>query len=98
LAGREGDATLIADGKQHYVSYCQACHGPGGEGNKLFGAPDLTNEIWLYGNSLARIENVVAKGRNGVMPAFGQKLGEDKVRILAAYVISLSAKGDASTK
>ena len=89
LAGRDVDAEVSANGKVHFDSFCAACHGPTGTGSILFGAPDLTNETWLYGNSKGRIRHVIKNGRSGVMPSFKEKLGEDKVHILAAYVKSL---------
>ncbi len=89
LSGREVDEDLATRGEIHFQTYCVACHGPEGKGQKMFGAPDLTNEIWLYGNSRARIEHVIRKGRNGVMPSFKDKLGDDRIHILAAYVLSL---------
>jgi cytochrome c oxidase cbb3-type subunit 3 len=91
LAGREVDEALATEGATHFNMFCVACHGPEGKGQKMFGAPDLTNEIWLYGNSRMRISHVISHGRNGVMPAFAERLGEDKVHILAGYVKSLSA-------
>lgn len=91
LAGREVDETSASLGKSRFMQFCTVCHGADGKGRTMFGAPDLTNEIWLYGNSRSRIEDVIAKGRNGVMPAFEHKLGKDRVHILAAYVKSLSA-------
>lgn len=91
MAGREGvDETLAEKGSTHFNMFCIACHGVDGKGQKIFGAPDLTNDIWLYGGSRARIEHVLRHGRNGVMPAFIHRLGEDKVRIVAAYAKSLS--------
>ena len=90
LAGREVDEELAAKGQVHFSTFCVACHGPDARGQKIFGAPDLTNEIWLYGNSRARISHVIRHGRNGVMPAFEERLGADKVHILAGYVKSLS--------
>lgn len=99
LAGREGvDAVLASKGKAHFDMFCMACHGPDGKGNKLFGAPNLTNDIWLYGNSRLRIAHVIKNGRQGVMPAFNDRLGEDKIHILAAYVKSLSADEIAASK
>ena len=71
--------------------YCVACHGPEGKGMKIFGTPDLTNEIWLYGNTRDRIAHTIRKGRNGVMPAFDERLGRDKVHLVAGYVKSLSS-------
>ncbi|XOV87179.1 MAG: cytochrome-c oxidase, cbb3-type subunit III [Pseudomonadota bacterium] len=91
LAGREVDEAQAAKGATHFQMYCAVCHGPEGKGNPLFGAPNLTNEIWLYGNSRARIEYTIRNGRNAMMPAFKDTLGEDKIRIVAAYVKSLSA-------
>ncbi len=90
LAGRDVDAELATAGAEKYGMYCAACHGPTGTGQVFLGAPDLTNEIWLYGNSRLRIEDVIRNGRNGQMPAFADRLGEDKVHILSAYVRSLS--------
>jgi cytochrome c oxidase cbb3-type subunit 3 len=58
----------------------------------MLGAPALNNEHWLYGNSRLRIEDIIHKGRNGQMPAFAERLGEDKVHLLAAYVRSLGAE------
>jgi len=92
LAGRDVDATLAAAGQARYAMYCTACHGPEGGGQPMLGAPALNNETWLYGNSRLRIEDILRHGRNGQMPAFGERLGEDKVHILAAYVLSLSVE------
>jgi len=78
---------------QSYVTYCSACHGPEGKGNTALGAPNLTDDVWLYGSSPAAVRHSIAQGRNGVMPAHRQLLGEDRSRILAAYVYSLSNGG-----
>ena len=92
LSGREADSLQVAKGRQHFNTYCIACHGSHGKGNKILGAPDLTNDIWLYGGSRVQIAQVVRRGRHGVMPAFGDRLSEDKVRILAAWVMQLEVK------
>ena len=90
LAGRDVDEALATSGATHFQLYCAACHGVEGKGNTMFGAPNLTNEIWLYGNSRNRIQHIVRNGRNGKMPAFENKLGADRVHILAGYVRSLA--------
>ncbi|HKI75178.1 MAG TPA: cytochrome-c oxidase, cbb3-type subunit III [Pseudomonadales bacterium] len=92
LSGRQVDPAVAGKGEALFKTYCVTCHGPDGKGNALFGAPNLTNEIWLYGNSKQQIEHTIKNGRNGQMPTFKNKLGEDKVHILAAYVKSLSSK------
>ncbi len=73
-----------------FVALCSACHGVDGKGNKIFGAPNLTDDIWLYGGSDDVIRDTILQGRNGMMPAHGELLGANRTKILAAYVYSLS--------
>jgi len=90
LSGRATIEDLAEKGKAKYEIFCIACHGPTGTGNTALGAPNLTDDVWLYGGSLTRISQSIAKGRNGQMPAQGEFLGEAKVHLLAAYVYGLS--------
>lgn len=90
LAGRNTDADLAALGKAKFDMFCVACHMPDGTGNQAIGAPNLTDNIWLYGGSPKAIKQSIAKGRTGSMPAHAEFLGEAKVHILAAYIYSLS--------
>ena len=89
LSGRKagvGDATA---GAAQYATYCVACHGPDGRGNLAVGAPNLADGIWLHGGSEARIRETIALGRQNNMPAQEPRLGDTRVRLLAAYVLSL---------
>jgi cytochrome c oxidase cbb3-type subunit 3 len=90
INGREAVAGQAAAGKQVFETYCVACHGADAGGNPAMGAPNLKNGIWLYGGSEEQISHTLRAGRNGVMPAFGETLSEDKIHILAAYVYGLS--------
>lgn len=94
LSGRSVDNTLAAAGKEKFAMFCAACHMPEGTGNQAIGAPDLTNNIWLYGGSPAVIKQTIAGGRSGRMPAHNEFLGEAKVHILSAYIYSLSHEND----
>jgi cytochrome c oxidase cbb3-type subunit 3 len=85
----EADAAAMS-AQPMFVALCSACHGVDGTGNPLFGAPNLTDAIWLYGSSDATVRTTITDGRSGVMPAHGELLGENKTKILAAYVKSLS--------
>jgi cytochrome c oxidase cbb3-type subunit 3 len=89
LSGRKVDESLAAKGKDRFVA-CAACHGADGKGNQLVGAPNLTDDVWLYGNSHEKVTETLNYGRNGVMPAFKNTLGEKKIHLVAAYVYSLS--------
>ncbi|EIJ36617.1 cytochrome-c oxidase, cbb3-type subunit III [Thiothrix nivea] len=91
LSGREADAAKVAQGQQLFTANgCIACHGVDGKGNQALGAPNLTDNTWLYGSSAETIKETIANGRNGQMPAHADFLGTDKVHLLAAYVYGLS--------
>lgn len=90
LSGRKHDQAKAAAGKNLYMANCVGCHGPQGKGMQALGAPNLTDNIWLHGGSRKDIYTSIAHGRKSTMPAHRKKLGEAKVRILAAYIYSLS--------
>jgi len=89
LSGRKLEAGNAAAGKQKFAELCSACHGADGRGNPLMGAPNLTDATWLHGGSLAAVRETIEKGRTGTMPAHVARLGETRVKLLAAYVLSL---------
>ena len=92
LSGGTADPVLKVLGQKKFAA-CAACHGADGRGNQILGAPNLTDNIWLFGSSGNPKEIIlesIRKGRSGTMPAFEDFLGEAKVHVLAAYVWSLS--------
>lgn len=89
-SGREKDAEAAEKGKEVYAQACVACHGEDGKGNQSLGAPDLTDDTWLYGSTYDWIRETVVNGRQNQMPAQGERLSDDQIQILAAYVYSLS--------
>ncbi len=92
LSGREMEENhdaLAEAGKARFMA-CAACHGMDGKGNQMLGAPNLTDNTWLYGGSERAITETLTYGRNGVMPSFKKTLGENKIHVVATYVYSLS--------
>jgi cytochrome c oxidase cbb3-type subunit 3 len=87
LVNADADAL---NAKPLFLAMCSACHGPNAEGNPLFGAPSLTDDVWLYGSSELTVRTTITEGRSGMMPAHGELLGSNKTKILAAYVASLA--------
>ena len=78
-----------------FAANCAICHGPAGKGDRQFGAPNLTDAIWLYGGDRATITQTVTNARYGVMPAWGQRLDPVTIKMLAVYVHGLGG-GEAS--
>jgi len=93
LSGRSVDPELAKAGQAKFA-ICAGCHGPEGQGSLALGmpmgAPNLTDNIWLYGGSQRAIEESIRNGRAGVMPPWKDILGEEKVHLISAYVYSLS--------
>jgi len=73
-------------GQARYNQLCVACHGIDGSGNAMLGAPSLADEAWLYGNSDEALQNTIANGRGGQMPAFGARLDDTQIRLLVALL------------
>ena len=94
LSGEEHDEAAAAKGKTIFMGICMACHGMDGKGMPALGAPNLTDNIWLYRDPKKTLEEniveTITHGRQGQMPAHGEFLGEAKVHLLAAYIYSLS--------
>ncbi len=84
-------------GQKIFSMVCAACHTPAATGMKALGAPNLTDNVWLYDTGEQSEESLrntvlttIEEGRMGVMPAHREILGEEKIKTLAAYVYSLS--------
>lgn len=83
-------------GKALFADNCAPCHQTGGQGVIGF-FPNLTDDDWLYGGTHEKIQQTLAQGRNGYMPAFKEILKADQLDNLAHYVASLSGeKADAA--
>ena len=97
LGGYEHDQALAEKGKELYGTSCVACHGPDGKGNPVIGGINLADQTWLYADDpedpaalKTFIQNQIQHPRNNVMPAWKDILGEAKIKVVAAYVYSLS--------
>ncbi|NBJ13438.1 cytochrome-c oxidase, cbb3-type subunit III [Microvirga arsenatis] len=87
-----------AQGKAAFGDNCAPCHGAGGAGAK--GYPNLNDDDWLWGGSLAQVEQTIRfgarstsdQGHSGTMPAFGRDgmLKREELSHVADYVLSLS--------
>lgn len=84
------DPTQVEEGKKVFASTCASCHAADGQG--LVG-PNLTDKFWIHGNKPVDIVKSVTDGyADKGMPPWGPVLGPDKVRKVAAFVLTLKGK------
>ncbi|GFE91663.1 cytochrome-c oxidase, cbb3-type subunit III [Steroidobacter agaridevorans] len=90
LSGGKAPADWVAAGQQRFATLCVGCHGVDAKGNAMLGAPNLTDNIWLHGGDFDTVRATITNGRDNQMPAHRDLLGDTKVKLLAAYVLSLN--------
>lgn len=90
LSGRDHDSAMADQAEATFKSTCAACHSQDGTGKQALGAPNLTDDVWLHGASEHDIHQTIHDGRKGHMPNWDERLSENQIRMLAAYVYSLS--------
>jgi cytochrome c oxidase cbb3-type subunit 3 len=94
LSRQEHDAAAAERGATLFATQCALCHQADGTGNRMFGAPNLTDREWLYGGDRDTVRETIWSSRSGVMPAWSGRLGEAQIDALAVYVHSLGGGED----
>lgn len=89
LSGGQSDAAAAERGKALFAEQCAVCHGEQGKGMLELGAPNLTDQIWLYGGSREQIIAQIGSPRQGVMPNWEGKLDDNTVKMVTVYVHAL---------
>jgi cytochrome c oxidase cbb3-type subunit 3 len=84
-----GKGKATPEGAKVFQEQCVTCHKADGKGNQEMGAPDLTDGLWLYGGSRDAIYRTIFYARNGSMPAWGERLDDATIKMLALYVHTL---------
>jgi cytochrome c oxidase cbb3-type subunit III len=91
--GRTADRAAAARGATVFATHggCYDCHAPDARGDPAIGAPNLTDNVTLYGDGSRRsLFMSIAYGRQGVCPAWVNKIPPAGIRETAAFVYSLS--------
>ena len=85
----DNNAPALAQGQQLYMQMnCVGCHFHGGGGM----GPPLMDDEWRYGGRIDQIAESIAEGRPNGMPAWRDKLTDDQIWKLAAYVRTMSGQ------
>jgi cytochrome c oxidase cbb3-type subunit 3 len=85
----EAPADKIETGKAVFAANCASCHGEDAKGKTDVGAPNLTDQFWIYGGDLQSVFTSVWSGRQGHMPTWEARLSPVDRKILALYLVDL---------
>ncbi|MEM7458661.1 MAG: cytochrome-c oxidase, cbb3-type subunit III, partial [Pseudomonadota bacterium] len=89
VSGQAADDALADGASELYQQQCATCHGVNGEGDRIQGAPNLTDREWLYGSTESAIYDTIYNARNSHMPAWQDRLDDASIKALAVYVHTL---------
>jgi cytochrome c oxidase cbb3-type subunit 3 len=87
----DGNAYQISEGQRYYEWFnCSGCHAHGG-GDV---GPALMDDEWRYGGAITQIRASIAEGRPNGMPSFSDKIPDEQLWQIAAYVRSMGGEAD----
>lgn len=91
LSGIEtgADPDRLAEGQVLFMDNCASCHGDEATGDTDLGAPNLTDDHWIYGGDDAAIFTTILRGREGWMPSWESRLELADRKLLTAYLQDL---------
>ncbi|GHF19545.1 Cbb3-type cytochrome c oxidase subunit [Kordiimonas sediminis] len=89
LSGNSSSPEKVERGAVIFAEQCTVCHGESGMGDRMQGAPNLTDAIWLYGGEREDVYSTIAHSRRGVMPSWAGRLDDATIKQLVLYVHGL---------
>jgi cytochrome c oxidase cbb3-type subunit 3 len=96
LAALAKDPAALALGKQVFGTNCAVCHRADAGGNI---GPNLTDEYWLHGGTIAEINHTINVGvLDKGMPNWGKMLPSQQVNAVTVYVASLRGSNPPNPK
>lgn len=87
------------DGAAIYKQRCSMCHNVDGKGFSALKTPDFTDPKWQDSITDKDMAEVIKNGKKGTaMPAFAEKLKEEEIQAVIAYIRSLNSKKNGDKK
>jgi len=85
-----GDPAVRKMGMRMFANNCAQCHGSDAKG--AYGFPNLTDDDWIYGGDAATIKATLINGRQAVMPAWGNVIGDKGIADVTQYLMRLNGR------
>ena len=98
LSGTRVPADRLAAGEEIFMDNCASCHGEDARGDHDLGAPDLTDDFWIYGGTKQALFETIYGGRQGWMPAWEHRLSPVEIKMLTAYVLNLGGHAEGEVR
>lgn len=92
MSGHDRSKALAGESR---FTACTACHGNDGTGNTAMGAPNLTDNAFQWGGSLDATKETLREGRQGVMPAWSDRMSEAEIRMTVTWVLANGVNNNA---
>lgn len=86
LSHRPANKAAVFRAAPIFRDQCASCHGATGTGDQVKGAPNLTDNEYLYGPTREDIRGQIWNGRGGVMPTWGKRFDPETIKALTVYV------------
>lgn len=86
LSHRPANKAAVFRAAPIFRDQCSSCHGVDGKGDQAKGAPNLTDNEYLYGPTREDIRGQIWNGRGGVMPTWGKRFDPETIKALTVYV------------
>ena len=80
---------LLEEGATLFADNCASCHGDDATGINELGAPNLTDDFWIYGGDAATLFETIHDGRQGWMPGWEGRLTTAEQKMLAVYLLEI---------
>lgn len=84
------DPAVRKMGMRMFANNCAQCHGADAKG--AYGFPNLTDDDWIYGGDAATIKATLVNGRQAVMPAWGDVIGDQGIKDVTQYLLRLNGR------
>jgi cytochrome c oxidase cbb3-type subunit 3 len=84
------DPAVRKMGMRMFANNCAQCHGADAKG--AYGFPNLTDDDWIYGGDAATIKTTLVNGRQAVMPAWGDVIGDTGIKNVTQYLLRLNGR------
>ena len=81
------EESSIAEGKALFINKCQVCHGDKGQGGT---GANLTDNYWIYGNTINDVFRTIKNGGNNGMQSWEKDFNPVEIQKISSFIMTLT--------